>query len=100
MTYNPNNIYQQSVPAPNPPEPNRGLPATRLPVVWGYGTIADNKAAVAANGYFTPFANFNMQNVTPDLRVGDIINASCTDGVQILAVTAIAAGVNTAVLAP
>jgi hypothetical protein len=99
MAYNPNNIYQQSLTPPNPPEPNRGLPATRLPLMFGYGTIVDNKAAVAGAGYFTPFANFNIQSFTPDLQIGDIINTSCTDGVQILEVTAISPAVTTAVLA-
>jgi hypothetical protein len=99
MAYNPSYIYQQSKDAPNPPEPATKLPTTRLPKVWGYGTSVDNKAAVAANGYFTPFANFNLQNMTPDLQIGDIINTSCTDGAQILEVTQVVAGVNTAVLA-
>jgi hypothetical protein len=99
MAYNPNNVYQQSVDAPNPAEVVRGTPVTRLPKVWGYGTNVDNKAAVAAAQYFTPFANFTRGSSTPDFQIGDIINAACTDGAQILEVTAVAAGVVTAVLA-
>lgn len=94
MAFIPSNLFQQSL---NPPLAYyvNGIPQTRVPLIWGYGTTTDTIATVSTAGYFTPFSDFFISGFTNQLGVGDIINCVCSNGVIQLTVTAVVSGVIT-----